>query len=473
MQSNIIKYAYLHKDIFDDQLIKDNILNRTIDLTAYRIQYNDETIKLFGYNVYQRNILNEGDAGVAIGVKRNIKHRVIDDFTDFLAVELYTDRGSFVLGTAYMPLRRSQFPYPDIMKIMRRNTPAYIIADLNARHRSLGQSNNNLMGSELINLIHRNIITQLGPDFNTFVSARGKGRPDIIIGNRNIHMNYAIQEGPLTTSDHIPIIFTLATSPVMIPQAKMYDYKRADWELFKRDIDQQMDQPTEELTVNKEYVDNKIDSWYAMLESAMNKAIPKKKYITLPHPLTSDHRKLLTWRYRNILEIKEHLGWTPLLRTQYKQLQEEMKEEIKRLKGSNRKETPYILNANNEKISDDQEKEEVFRRFWENVFEINDDDNRNFDMQHEAMVQEYLSNNRYRLLPYREAQAIKLSNDNPLTRPITTGDIKSIIKVFKDKAPGQSGVRKAIMQHLPDVAIVELKTIFNWALSMGYFPTKF
>jgi len=39
MQSNIIKYTYLHQDIFDDQLIKDNILNRTIDLTAYRIQY--------------------------------------------------------------------------------------------------------------------------------------------------------------------------------------------------------------------------------------------------------------------------------------------------------------------------------------------------------------------------------------------------------------------------------------------------
>jgi len=156
-------------------------------LNAHCLQ-NDEIIKLFGYSVYQRNILNKGDAGVAIAVKRNLKHRVIDDFTeDFLAVELYTDRGSFVLGTAYMPPRRPQFPYPDIMKIMRRNIPAYIIADLNARHRSLGQNNNNLMGSELINLIHRNIITHLGPDFDTFVSARGKGRPDIILGIYNLY----------------------------------------------------------------------------------------------------------------------------------------------------------------------------------------------------------------------------------------------------------------------------------------------
>jgi len=50
-------------------------------------------------------------------------------------------------------------------------------------------------------------------------------------------------------------------------------------------------------------------------------------------------------------------------------------------------------------------------------------------------------------------------------------EISSVVK--KDKAPGQSGVRKTVMQHLPDVAIAELKTIFNWALSVGYFPTKF
>lgn len=38
-ESNIIKYTYIHQDIIDDQFIKDNIFNRTIVLTAYRIQY--------------------------------------------------------------------------------------------------------------------------------------------------------------------------------------------------------------------------------------------------------------------------------------------------------------------------------------------------------------------------------------------------------------------------------------------------
>jgi len=157
---------------------------------------NNELIKIFGYYVYQRNTLNEGDAGVAMCIKRKIKHRIIDDFNeDFLAVELQTNPGKFIIGTGYMPPRRPQFPYPDIMQIMRTNIPAYIIADLNARHRTLGQNSNNLMGDELLKLINQNMITHIGPDFDTFVSTRGKGRPDIL-GNKNIHMNHAIQQGP-------------------------------------------------------------------------------------------------------------------------------------------------------------------------------------------------------------------------------------------------------------------------------------
>ena len=167
-------------------------------------QKNNEIIKLFGYNVYQRNVLNEDHAGVAIAIKKYIKHRLIDDFNEeFLALELNSNRGPFVIGTAYMPPRRQQFPYPDIMKIMRRNVPAYLIADLNAKHRNLGQNSNNFMGTELVNLIHQDMITHLGPDFDTFIRTTGRGRPDIVIGNKNAFLNYALQEGPLSTSDHI------------------------------------------------------------------------------------------------------------------------------------------------------------------------------------------------------------------------------------------------------------------------------
>lgn len=80
-------------------------------------------------------------------------------------------------------------------------------------------------------------------------------------------MDYAIQQGQLTTSDHIPIVFTLATSPIMIPQTEMFNFKRADWELFKDDIEQSINQPTrEEKPVGKEYIDFITDNWYVILK---------------------------------------------------------------------------------------------------------------------------------------------------------------------------------------------------------------
>lgn len=80
------------------------------------------------------------------------------------------------------------------------------------------------------------------------------------------------------------------------------------------------------------------------------------------------------------------------------------------------------------------------------------------------MVNSYLSDIKHRLLPYSEARAHRLGDNNPLTITKTTGDIKSIINNFKDKTPGQSGVRKTVMQHLPDVTITILKKRFNRAL---------
>ena len=267
----------------------------------------------------------------------------------------------------------------------------------------MGQNGINLKGRELVHLIHQNTVTHLGPDFDTFVSARGKGRPDIIIGNKNAHLNFAIQQGPLTTSDHIPIIFKLSTSPIMIPQRETYNYKRADWNMFQNEIMQQMtvqaNANNENEIINQEVVDRELDMWYNTVENAMEKAIPKKNYLTLPHPKTSDKLKLLQWRYKNILDIVEYLGWTPLLCNQYRELQLELKDEskilyenqwnkvireteleynnpkkfwsnIKRLSGSNQESSPYLLNEENTKIFASEEKEKVFRKFWENIFKI-------------------------------------------------------------------------------------------------------
>ena len=51
-------------------------------------------MKIFNYNVYVRNTLNERHAGIALAIKKNIKHQILDDYQDdMLGVKINTDKG--------------------------------------------------------------------------------------------------------------------------------------------------------------------------------------------------------------------------------------------------------------------------------------------------------------------------------------------------------------------------------------------
>ena len=179
------------------KIVQHNVLhwsgNRKIELSNYYQQESpdiillnstsipdSERIKIFTYKIYQRNYLGENQAGVAIGVKYNIKHRVIDDFQeDLLGIELETSRGPIVIATTYLPPRRNYLPRNEIMRLMRRTLPVYLMGDLNARHHFLGHEDQNVKGTSLNNLINQGHISHLGPDFSTLTVRRG--RPDIVL----------------------------------------------------------------------------------------------------------------------------------------------------------------------------------------------------------------------------------------------------------------------------------------------------
>lgn len=80
---------------------------------------NETRIKIFTYNMYQRNRSGEIADGVALAIKRGIQHRIIDDIEqEFLAVENDTSRGPVVLSTGFLPPRQLFLPYLDILRLL-------------------------------------------------------------------------------------------------------------------------------------------------------------------------------------------------------------------------------------------------------------------------------------------------------------------------------------------------------------------
>ena len=82
-----------------------------------------------------------------------------------------------------------------------------------------------------------------------------------------------------------------------------------------------------------------------------------------------------------------------------------------------------------------------------------------------------MQNNLYRCVPYNNADITRLET-GILDAIITKEEVKNIIKSLKKTSPGESGINKTILTHLPDTAIQRLTTIYNSTISAGYFPDK-
>lgn len=67
----------------------------------------------------------------------------------------------------------------------------------------------------------------------------------------------------------------------------------------------------------------------------------------------------------------------------------------------------------------------------------------------------------------------RLQGNATIDTLISTTEIQSTIKSFKNDTPGEIPINKSVLNNLPLSAITKLQWIFNHSLSMGYFPNKF
>ena len=129
--------------------------------------------------------------------------------------------------------------------------------------------------------------------------------------------------------------------------------------------------------------------------------------------------------------------------------------------------------VNNEKLYKKEEQINRFKEVWEHIFEITEEENRDYDEYNERRVTESLVKNKERTEPNELADLGRLTGDNYLTAPVEIYDILAIIARMKNKAPGESGINKVILKNLPRISTEILAQIVNILLSMGYFSVMY
>lgn len=75
-------------------------------------------------------------------------------------------------------------PFNDLNTVFNHtHIPVYLLADLNAKHRTFYHNRNNTYEDDLFTLYSFKHLNFQGPDFHTLSDLGGKGRPDFVFSN--------------------------------------------------------------------------------------------------------------------------------------------------------------------------------------------------------------------------------------------------------------------------------------------------
>ena len=386
-------------------------------------------------------------------------------------------------------------------KLLNNSIPTYIIGDFNGRHTSFGNRDNNTVGKSLINLINQGKMIHLGPYFPTFYSRNSRSNPDKIFSNKHHYLNCTSEPGEITTSDHLPIIFKLSTKPFIKEKPKVYNTHKADWDIFQRHLDSQVNVTNLE-GHSVERIESETQRWLKTIKNAMDKAIPKSSHQYIYQLKTTPEIKNLENKYKTLKEFAEHFGWTNETYREQQRIKTELRErckesynknwedkikhisensknskdfwnKIKVLKGKSTNHTNYLKDEEGKQYFSDKEKCNLMEKTWRNVFRITEEEDNSFDKNHSEHIDRYINIYKNRIKPFPTVNTSRLNTESNSTRVITVEEIKMFIRHTKKKAPGSTKINKIILENCTEKALEQLKNIFNASYSAGYFPDCF
>ena len=454
----------------------------------------DETLKIYNYNIYTTNKENERHAGAAIGIRKGLTFRLHDDFySDFIGLTVTTRQGPITIATAYVPPRRNYINIIDLNKVLRQPHPTYIFADFNARHRLLGNTVNNSRGNNIATLINQDKCRHIGPTFPTYINHTGSTTPDIVLTNRLTFHNIFMTPGPITPSDHIPIIAYISANPIQTPIKPRLHYHKADWTKYKDELTN-IDIPSDP-TPTLEQIDDYLTKWTDEIKRASTAAIPKIAFRIIPG-IKPNHKTLTIQtqyqdlrhdiatngpsldRFRQLIQLRRRLSteyrtqandnWNKIINNINIQPNPKLFwRSIKRMCGRNNKqELPYIKH-NNIKLNSPQQKEPIFRDHWRQIYSGQDDDENIFDYDHINDIEDQLGRQVNLLSPLDSGDLNRLNDNFP---PISLDELNRTIRQTRQRAPGPTEITALQLKNLPTNMKKYLLYIFNHAISAGYFP---
>jgi hypothetical protein len=249
-----------------------------------------------GYKVYRSN-RNQFGGGVMLLINAHLCH---DMFTlppltglEAIAVCLHLqNRNTLLFVAAYHPPAVT-IARTDLDAIFSQHDAVIVAGDLNCKHPASNNSTVNRNGHALLSYcFHHSIaINYLDPPTH-FPYSLYPSVLDIALSHRSTTSKP--KSIPALSSDHNPIVFKVHLHPTATTPRLLYDYKHADWPLFRASIDRALD-PTPVIH-NTVDLDQAIAIFTHAIRQAATSAIPVHSHhnrLTFPPSL------VYLWRLKN------------------------------------------------------------------------------------------------------------------------------------------------------------------------------
>ena len=163
---------------------------------------------------------------------------------------------------------------------------------------------------DIVYYFRRQTAHHIGSHFPTFYNHYTSSSLDIALTNRANFFNYALSPGPLTTSDHIPIILDISTPPLLAPSPLTFSLSRTDWDTFKGDDALQMTNLPDVTYGSLEEIDEALETWMTTLKTTADRHIPKTTFRLRAAPRPSRTTQLLRMQFQAMRDRATTRGWT-------------------------------------------------------------------------------------------------------------------------------------------------------------------
>ena len=479
--------------------------NPDIILITSTSRTKDKPIRIQGYNTFTTNKWDERHAGSAIAIKKGLQFEILNEFIcDTIGAKIETSQGILIVMTSYAPPRHPILPSEDLKYMINNVHPTIFAGDLNARHTLFGYTSDpNIKGRQLSRLVYDNKLNHIGPTFNTYFTRNTSTKPDCILSNNAFFLNYHITPGGIGISDHLTIDIKVSVKPIKIPCTPTPDINKVNWDTYKN-----LFSSAQEINLDGQItdeIDKEFDNLYTQINEAKDNVTPIRTIKIINNIMITSKYKRLTKKMEKYSEKLRTTGKTEYIErvirnTQLMLIQEgnQCKREwwenqltkieqasknnavfwkqVKLVSGGKRAGTPNLVtreNGRNTIAKTDLEKTHTFTNTWSKVTQITPEENQQFCMETENMVEESINQNINRITPKRVINLQEITNRDTQTLPIDITDVTSAIKAIANKTPGPSKLKKPYISNLPPNIIKNITHLFNCCYSTGTYPKHF